>query len=62
MGAPMASNLLKNGRKLVVYDIADGAVSQAVSMGASRASSPAEVCDSVYLCVCACACVMVGAI
>lgn len=43
MGAPMANNLLQKGHKLVVYDIAESAVSQAVSAGATKASSPAEV-------------------
>ncbi len=43
MGAPMANNLLQKGHKLVVYDIAEAAVSQAVSAGAVKATSPAEV-------------------
>ena len=43
MGAPMANNLLQKGHKLVVYDIMESAVSQAVSAGAVKATSPAEV-------------------
>ncbi len=39
----MANNLLQKGHKLVVYDIAEAAVSQAVSAGAVKATSPAEV-------------------
>ncbi len=48
MGGPMANNLLQKGHKLVVYDIAEAAVSQAVSAGAVKATSPAEVCVMYY--------------
>jgi 2-hydroxy-3-oxopropionate reductase len=43
MGKPMAKNLLKAGKSLVVYDIADSAVSELVSAGAERGASPAAV-------------------
>jgi 3-hydroxyisobutyrate dehydrogenase-like beta-hydroxyacid dehydrogenase len=43
MGAPMAANLLKAGRRMVVYDINPAAVARAVGLGARAASSAAEV-------------------
>ncbi|GAA5234395.1 3-hydroxyisobutyrate dehydrogenase [Verticiella sediminum] len=39
MGAPMARNLLKAGRKLVVYDLSTDAVADLVSAGAQAAES-----------------------
>ena len=39
----MANNLLQKGKKLIVYDVVDSAMKQAVSAGARHASSPAEV-------------------
>ena len=39
----MANNLIQKGYQLVVHDVVESAVSQAVSSGAKRASSPAEV-------------------
>ena len=45
----MANNLLQKGHKLVVYDIMESAVSQAVSAGAVKATSPAEVGDPTVL-------------
>ncbi|PVZ82712.1 sulfolactaldehyde 3-reductase [Serratia sp. S1B] len=42
MGAPMASNLLKQGHRLSVFDISPAAVSTLVAQGATAASSPAQ--------------------
>lgn len=39
----MANNLLEKGKKLIVYDVVDSSLKQAVSAGARQASSPAEV-------------------
>lgn len=47
MGSPMARNLLKAGRKVVAFDVNQGAVSDLVSGGATAASSPAEVAAAV---------------
>mmetsp|Transcript_3715 Transcript_3715/g.7848 ORF Transcript_3715/g.7848 Transcript_3715/m.7848 type:complete len:298 (+) Transcript_3715:62-955(+) len=43
MGGRMVKNLLRNGREAVVYDVFEGSVAQAVSAGASRADTVAEV-------------------
>lgn len=43
MGKPMASNLLKAGRKMVIYDIAAAPMEELAAMGADTAGSPAEV-------------------
>jgi 2-hydroxy-3-oxopropionate reductase len=43
MGNPMAKNLVKNGKSLVVYDIIDSAVAELVEMGAVKGTSPADV-------------------
>jgi 2-hydroxy-3-oxopropionate reductase len=43
MGKPMAKNLLKAGKSLVVYDVAPSAMEDAVSAGAEKANSPAGV-------------------
>lgn len=42
MGAPMASNLLKQGHRLNVFDISPAAVSTLVAQGATAATSPAQ--------------------
>jgi 3-hydroxyisobutyrate dehydrogenase-like beta-hydroxyacid dehydrogenase len=47
MGAAMTARLLDKGLDVSVFDIADEAVEQAVSMGASRAESAAEIADKV---------------
>ncbi len=43
MGTGMAKNLLKNGFKLMVYDIRDEAFSEMVELGAGIATSPRHV-------------------
>jgi 3-hydroxyisobutyrate dehydrogenase-like beta-hydroxyacid dehydrogenase len=43
MGTGMAKNLLKNGFKLVVYDIHDEAFAEMVELGAGIATSPHHV-------------------
>lgn len=43
MGKPMASNILKKGYKLTVYNRSKRSVEEIVDLGASRASSPREV-------------------
>eukprot|EP00292_Cryptomonas_paramecium_P011591 CAMPEP_0113728100 /NCGR_PEP_ID=MMETSP0038_2-20120614/41654_1 /TAXON_ID=2898 /ORGANISM="Cryptomonas paramecium" /LENGTH=312 /DNA_ID=CAMNT_0000659489 /DNA_START=22 /DNA_END=960 /DNA_ORIENTATION=- /assembly_acc=CAM_ASM_000170 len=43
MGASMAINLVKSGRKVVVYDINQAALAKLKDAGASVASTPAEV-------------------
>lgn len=43
----MANNLLQKGYQLVVHDVVESAVSVAVSAGAKKASSPAEVTGNV---------------
>lgn len=42
MGSPMASNLLKQGHQLSVFDINPDAVQRLVDKGAQPASSPAQ--------------------
>ncbi|WP_411752908.1 sulfolactaldehyde 3-reductase [Serratia sp. (in: enterobacteria)] len=42
MGAPMASNLIKQGHRLNVSDISPAAVSALVAQGAKAATSPAQ--------------------
>lgn len=42
MGAPMASNLIKQGHRLNVFDISPVAVSALVAQGAKAAASPAQ--------------------
>ena len=52
MGQPMASNLLKAGYQLTVYDVAPAAIAALESRGARRAASPAAVAsdtDTVLL-------------
>jgi 2-hydroxy-3-oxopropionate reductase len=43
MGKPMAKNLLKAGKSLVVYDIVDSAVAEVTAAGAEGGASPAAV-------------------
>ena len=43
MGRPMAKNLLKRGYAVVAHNRSQGAVDDLVSVGAERASSPADV-------------------
>ena len=43
MGKPMAKNLLKAGKSLVVCDVAAAPVEELVSAGAEKAGTPAEV-------------------
>jgi 3-hydroxyisobutyrate dehydrogenase-like beta-hydroxyacid dehydrogenase len=45
MGAPMATNLLKAGYKLTVFDIVPAAMKALVDQGANPAESPLEVAD-----------------
>lgn len=42
MGAPMASNLIKQGHQLKVYDVSPAAMQALAAKGAVAASSPAE--------------------
>ncbi|GHV33926.1 2-hydroxy-3-oxopropionate reductase [Synergistales bacterium] len=46
MGKPMAKNLLKAGKSLVVYDVVSASVDEVVQAGAERAASPAEAAKS----------------
>jgi 2-hydroxy-3-oxopropionate reductase len=43
MGRPMAHNLLKAGYRLIVHNRSQGPVDALVALGATRASSPADV-------------------
>jgi 3-hydroxyisobutyrate dehydrogenase len=47
MGLPMARNLLKAGRRLVVHDIHPAPMSALVDKGATAANSPAELAEAV---------------
>lgn len=50
MGKPMSKNLLKAGYKLLVLDLNESAMEELVSLGAGKASTPAEVasgCDVI---------------
>lgn len=49
MGKPMAKNLLKAGKELVVYDINEAAVKEVVASGAVAASSAKEVATQTKL-------------
>ncbi len=52
MGRPMARNLLRKGRTVLVYDISPAASEELAQHGARAAASPAEVgaeCDFVFL-------------
>ncbi len=54
MGILMAKALVKNGEKLVVYDLKKEAVDQMVSLGAEAAVSSrqvAEKCEVIFCCV-----------
>jgi 2-hydroxy-3-oxopropionate reductase len=43
MGKPMAKNLLRAGKSLVVFDVAEAAVNELAAAGAERETSPAAV-------------------
>lgn len=43
MGVPVATNLLRAGYALTVYDVREAGMAQVVGEGAKRASSPADV-------------------
>lgn len=45
MGKPMAKNLLKAGKSLIVYDIVPAAVEELVSAGAQKGTSPKDVAE-----------------
>ena len=45
MGKPMAKNLLKAGKSLVVYDIVPTAVEELVGAGAQKGTSPKDVAE-----------------
>ena len=45
MGAPMASNLLKQGHQLIVFDVNADAVQRLVEKGAQPARSPAQAAE-----------------
>ena len=45
MGKPMAKNLLKAGKSLVVYDIVPASVEELVSEGAQKGTSPKDVAE-----------------
>ena len=45
MGSPMASNLLKQGHQLSVFDVNPDAVQRLVEKGAQPASSPAQAAN-----------------
>ena len=47
MGLPMARNLLKAGRRLVVHDLNPAVAAPLTAAGATFASSPAEVASAV---------------
>ena len=47
MGAPMASNLLKQGHQLSVFDVNADAVQRLVEKGAQPARSPAQAAEGV---------------
>jgi 2-hydroxy-3-oxopropionate reductase len=43
MGKPMAKNLLKAGKSLVVFDVVDSAMTEVAAAGAEKGTSPASV-------------------
>jgi len=47
MGQPMARRLIEAGHRLIVYDTRNDAAAPLVALGATVASSPAEVADNV---------------
>ncbi|XP_043590174.1 3-hydroxyisobutyrate dehydrogenase, mitochondrial isoform X2 [Bombus pyrosoma] len=51
MGSHMARNILRNGHKLVVFDVNESAVSSLTEVGADRASDPTEVAKDVEVVV-----------
>ncbi|GHS96859.1 2-hydroxy-3-oxopropionate reductase [Synergistales bacterium] len=46
MGKPMAKNLLKAGKSLVVFDVVSSAVDELVKDGAEKAASPADAASA----------------
>jgi len=51
MGKHMANNLLKSGKKVVVFDISDKAIAEVEANGGVGAGTPAEyVCRIGVLC------------
>ena len=58
----MAHNLIQSGHRLVVFDLVDSAMQDAVGAGAQRAGSPAEVGGAedkhFFFCLCSCASVL----
>jgi 3-hydroxyisobutyrate dehydrogenase-like beta-hydroxyacid dehydrogenase len=52
MGAPMAENILKNGYRLVVYDIDAGKVRDLGNLGAQAAAGPADVARRAGILIC----------
>jgi 3-hydroxyisobutyrate dehydrogenase len=46
MGGPIATNLLRSGRRVIAFDIDDSALQRLVSRGAEAAASAAEVASS----------------
>ena len=49
MGKPIASNLLKAGFELAVHNRSQAAIQELVSLGAAKASSPAQVAETSEL-------------
>ena len=49
MGSPMASNLLKQGHQLSVFDVNPDAIQTLVEKGARPASSPAQAAKEAEL-------------
>jgi 2-hydroxy-3-oxopropionate reductase len=49
MGKPMSRNLLKAGYKLVVLDLKQSSMDELVSLGAVKASTPADVAEKCEL-------------
>lgn len=47
MGSAMAANIRAAGYELVVYDVSDAAIDALVAVGATRASSPADLAAAV---------------
>ena len=52
MGAPMAENILRNGYRLVAYDLDPGKVRDVGSLGAQAASGPADVARRAGILIC----------
>ena len=57
MGKPMAMNILKAGKELMVYDLNEEVVAELVGLGATKATikeigTECFVCSSLYICCC----------